>query len=164
MNAEYKSIFWKQFGASIDTLEGAIKVCPDDMWSDRSRDPVFWQLAFHTLFWLDLYLTGSIEGFSPPEPFGLEELDPSGTYHDPPYTKEQLLTYVMYCRDKCKTTIESLDDTSSSRICEFRWGNATFTELLLYNMRHVQHGAAQLNVRLRQEADTASRWIGRAAD
>lgn len=34
-------------------------------------------------------------------------------------------------------------------------------ELLLYNLRHVQHGAAQLNLILRQETDSAPRWVAR---
>lgn len=32
-------------------------------------------------------------------------------------------------------------------------------ELLFYNMRHVQHGAAQLNLILRQKTDSAQSWI-----
>jgi uncharacterized damage-inducible protein DinB len=35
-------------------------------------------------------------------------------------------------------------------------------ELLLYNMRHVQHHAAQLNLILRQTIDSAPRWVGKA--
>jgi hypothetical protein len=35
----------------------------------------------------------------------------------------------------------------------------SFGELLLDNMRHVQHHTAQLNVVLRERADTASPWI-----
>ncbi|MDH3267800.1 MAG: hypothetical protein OEM46_02990 [Ignavibacteria bacterium] len=32
-------------------------------------------------------------------------------------------------------------------------------ELLLYNMRHVQHGAAQLNLILRQKTDSAPKGV-----
>jgi uncharacterized damage-inducible protein DinB len=34
-------------------------------------------------------------------------------------------------------------------------------ELLLYNMRHVQHHAAQMNMRLRQETDSAPKWVSK---
>jgi hypothetical protein len=34
-------------------------------------------------------------------------------------------------------------------------------ELFLYNLRHVQHGAAQLNLILRQAIDSAPRWVAR---
>jgi hypothetical protein len=33
---------------------------------------------------------------------------------------------------------------------------------LLYNLRHVQHHAAQLNLILRQAVDSAPGWVGRA--
>jgi uncharacterized damage-inducible protein DinB len=33
-------------------------------------------------------------------------------------------------------------------------------ELLLYNMRHVQHHTAQINLILRQIIDSAPRWVG----
>jgi len=35
-------------------------------------------------------------------------------------------------------------------------------EILLYNMRHVQHHAAQLNQLLRQEIDQAPDWVFQA--
>jgi hypothetical protein len=35
----------------------------------------FWYLGYHTLFWLDLYLTGAEEGFAPPAPFDLVEME-----------------------------------------------------------------------------------------
>ena len=34
-------------------------------------------------------------------------------------------------------------------------------ELLLYNMRHVQHHAAQLNMLLRQATDSAPDWVSK---
>jgi len=37
-------------------------------------------------------------------------------------------------------------------------------EILLYNMRHVQHHTAQLNLLLRQEINEAPEWIYEAAD
>jgi hypothetical protein len=38
----------------------------------------------------------------------------------------------------------------------------SFAELLLDNMRHVQHHAAQLNLILRQKTDSAPRWVATA--
>lgn len=78
MEPAWNSMIWNQFGAAIDMLENALDACPDAIWSDRSRRPEYWYIAYHTLFWLDLYLTGSVEGFAPRHPFTLEELDPTG--------------------------------------------------------------------------------------
>jgi uncharacterized damage-inducible protein DinB len=162
MDSEFRTIIWKQFGAAIDMLENALVACPDDVWRDRTRQPEIWHVASHTLFWLDLYLSGAVEGFTPPAPVGLEELDPAGLIPERPFTKEELLAYLQHCRDKCRTTIENLTDEKASVRCVFGWGEASFAELLLYNMRHVQHHAAQLNLVLRQRIDSAPRWVARS--
>ena len=45
----------------------------------------------------------------------------------------------------------------------FPSGEMSRFELLLHNMRHVQHHAAQLNLMLRQSIDSAPRWVARCA-
>lgn len=143
-------------------LDNAIAACPDAVWDDRSREPQPWYLAFHTLFWLDLYLSGSSEGFAPPAPFSLEELDPRGLLPPRVYTQKELRAYLAHCRDKCRATIDGLTSERARERCVFGWGEVTFGELFLYNLRHVQHGAAQLNLILRQSTDSAPRWVARA--
>src|SRR5258705_4315049 len=162
MNAAWKAIVWGQFGAAIDMLEHAMHACPDDLWSDRSRQPEYWYLVYHTLFWLDLYLSGPGEGFAPPAPFTLDELDPAGVLPERPYTKDELQTYLEHGRKKCRASIDALTDEKDRERYRFGWGEASYAELLLYNMRHVQHHAAQLNLILRQQIDSAPRWVARA--
>jgi hypothetical protein len=41
--------------------------------------------------------------------------------------------------------------------------DGTLLELHLYNLRHVQHHAAQLNLLLRQTIGSAPRWVFKAA-
>lgn len=161
-----KSVVWSQFGASIDALGKAIDFCPEEVWGDPSKRPEswyeFWYLVYHTLFWLDLHLSGSAEGFAPPTPFGLEELDPAGLLPERVYSKAELQTYLRHCRHKCQTTIKSLTDETAQRTCTFPWVEMSFGELLLYNLRHVQHHTGQLNLILRQKIDDAPGWVFRA--
>jgi hypothetical protein len=162
MDTIWKTSLWQQFGASIDMLENAVLACPDEIWGDRSEHPEYWYLVYHTLFWLDLYLSGSVEGFMPPAPFTLDELDPAGLMPERVYAKEELQDYLRHCREKCRETIEYLTDQRMNEFCVFRWGEISFAELLMYNMRHVQHHAAQLNLILRQKIDSAPPWVGKA--
>lgn len=164
MDATWRAIIWRQFGASIEMLENAVRACPGDLWGDRSRRPEFWYVVYHTLFWLDLYLSGSAEGFAPPAPFTLGETGPAGLLPDRAFTKDELQAYLAHGRAKCRETIEALTDEAARRRCEFSWGAVSFAELLLYNMRHVQHHAAQLNLMLRQATDSAPGWVARAED
>ncbi|MFH2054798.1 MAG: DinB family protein [bacterium] len=160
MDDSLKLALWQQFGAAIDMLDNAILTCPEDLWSGPQLFPEPWQLVHHTLFWLDLYLYGAVEGFKPPAPFALEELDPSGIFPETVYTIEQLRDYLHSCREKCRKIIFELDDESAARRCRFPWGEVSYFGLLIYNLRHVQHGAAQLNLLLRQSIDRAGKWVG----
>ncbi len=155
MDPFWKSILWSQFGAAIDMLRNAMRACPDELWHDHSQHLQPWYVAYHTLFWLDLYLSGSVDGFAPPAPFTLVEVDPAGIIPERPYTKDELDEYLEHCRDKCRVTIESLTDGQARRLCRFSWGEVSFAELLLYTMRHVHEHAAQLNLMLGQKYNSA---------
>ena len=161
MDTSLKTIIWQQFGAAIDMLDNAVTACPNDLWGDRTRQPEFWYTVFHTLFWLDYYLSDSADGFTPPAPFGLEELDPAGLLPERVYSKEELQTYLEHGREKCRTKIVEMTEEQARK----RWVSGTadysLAELLLYNMRHVQHHAAQLNLILRQTIHSAPRWVGK---
>jgi len=157
-----KDAVWSQFGAAIDMLENAVNACPDALWGDRSRQPQYWYLVFHTLFWLDLYLSEPFETFAPPAPYTLGELDPAGVYPERVYTKHELKAYLVHGRDKCRERIATMTDEQARSPWRLGSFDGTGLELLLYNLRHVQHHSAQLNLILRQTIDSAPRWVGRA--
>ena len=52
----WRSAIRQQFHAAMDMLANAIDACPNTVWFDQGRHE-FWYLAFHTLFWVDLYLS-----------------------------------------------------------------------------------------------------------
>jgi DinB superfamily len=156
MNQHLKEAFWKQFGASIDAVENAIKMCPPKLWTGEQK---FWYNAYHCLFWLDYYLTLEPTNFVPPEPFSLSEFD--DVLPERTYTKDEVLQYLQFCRQKCHELISGLTD----EIAEKRWVNEhvnySVLEILLNNMRHTQHHAAQLSMILRQEINDAPEWVAR---
>lgn len=162
MDTFWRTTIWQQFGAAITTLEEAMRACPDDLWSARLQPLEFWYTVYHTLFWLDLYLSGSVEGFAPPAPFTLEELDPAGILPERVYSKGELQSYLDHCRRKCQAMLEALTDEKARQRCQFSWGEISFAELLLYNMRHVQEHAAQLNLILGQKIGSAPGWVTQA--
>ena len=156
-----KKIIWSQFGASIKMMENAIKACPDELWGDRTQNPEYWYLVYHTLFWMNFYLTDSPDDFTPLTPFTLSELDPEGLLPERVYTRTELLTYLEHGRNKFKNIIEKLTDETANKHYKYGSVEMSFGELLLYNMRHVQHGTAQLNLILRQKTDSAPGWVKR---
>jgi hypothetical protein len=151
MDTTLKTILWQQYGAAIDMFDDAISTCPDRLWTavlwgdpDDPKYGQFWYVAYHTLFWLDLYLTGVDEGFAPPAPFLGRKLP------EKPYTKGEIRNYLLQCRRKCQSVIEGLTDEKANQICTFEFMKLGFLELQIYTMRHVQEHAAQLNLLLGQ--------------
>jgi hypothetical protein len=168
LNEGWKTSIWKQFGAAIEMLEKAIRACPGELWVPAARggNPEQWEswyIAYHALFWLDLYLWGAVEGFAPPQPFTLDELDPRGVLPERPYTKDELLAYLQHCRKKCQSTIGALTDEAAARHCTFPWGELSFGELLLDNMRHVTGHAAELSLMIGQTTGSGPGWVSRAS-
>jgi hypothetical protein len=178
MEDAWRTSVWRQFGAAIDMLDDALRACPPELWRemlwpvppDRPggvpfRFPEFsqfWYVVYHTLFWLDLYLTGAEEGFVPPAPFALIEQHDDGPVPDRVYTKAELEAYLQGCRQRCQAAIESLTGEAARRRCRFGWGELSFAELLLYNMRHVQEHAAQLGLMLGQRVGYTPGWAAAA--
>jgi len=161
MDSAIKATLWKQFGASIEMLENAIVLCTDELWNSENN---FWYNAYHCLFFLDYYLSLEPDEFSPPSPFTLSELDPSGVMPDRVYSKEELLSYLHFNKKKCHDLIAGLTDEIANRRWRNAYRNYSVLEILLYNMRHVQHHAAQLNLILRQETDNAPAWVSQTKE
>ena len=116
METAWNTAVWQQCGATIDMLENALLACPSAQWTGRlwrdhsdsdyppsSQYAAFWSITHHTLFWLDFYLTGSLEGFAPPTPFTVdEEGAPTRLLPEQPYTQDELHAYLVSLRQKCQ--------------------------------------------------------------
>jgi DinB superfamily len=164
-----KESLWKQFGASIDMLKNAITLCPEEYWNANKK--LFYN-AYHCLVFLDYYLTIPPKNFSSALPYTIAALGdmPGGAIDDiiPDriYSKNELLDYLQSSREKCHLLIAGLTAEKLNERWIEEWGtrNYTMLEILLYNMRHVQHHAAQLNLLLRQGINNAPGWVSRAKD
>jgi DinB superfamily len=171
MDNSIKEILWNQFGASIDMLTNAISNCPDDYFTTHRR---FYYIAFHSAIFLDYYSTIPPSDFSPLLSFtqkegknrpkeAIDDLIP-----DKIYSKQEIVEYLTQSREKCKQIIAGLTDEKLKE--RFKEGDEPndmdypILEILLYNLRHTQHHAAQLNMLLRQDIDKHIEWSFRAGD
>lgn len=169
----YRQTLQRQFGAAIAMLESAIRNCPDSLWNDASGGgPPFWRLAYHTLFYLDLYLGQNEASFRPADfheenaqLFNLNEdwLPPGAQLPQTIYTRNQVLGYLEQCRMHCAKVVADLDERSLAQASGFEWLPFSRSELMLYNLRHVQHHAGQLGLLLRRRTGIENRWIGSQA-
>lgn len=184
MAVDWKEVVLSQFGASIEMLANAVGACPDDLWAGAAAKPLsdaapFWYVALHAVYFLDLYLGESEESCVPPPPLARQEADPGASplaraygarlaawaeldglrLPARPFTKDEVLGYLALARSRCRETIAAMSDAEAAAPCGFPWLGISRAELLLYNMRHVQHHAAQLNLLLRQNTDSAPGWV-----
>ena len=168
-----RDMLWRQFGAAIDMLGDALRNCPDALWEKMLWDDEpgqwvakgfsrFWYIGYHTLFWLDLYLTGAEEGFTPPAPFDLVEMRDNETLPRT-YTRDELLGYLGLCRQRCQDTLLNLTTEQAERPCSFAWGTVAFAAMMLYTLRHVQEHAAHLNMAIGQHGTYHQAWKANAA-
>jgi len=159
MDDDLLEALWNQFGAALDMLENAVVDCPPEVWGTQIGPHEFWYLTYHTLFFLDLYASESSLDFQPPFPFTLSELDSDDRLPERVYTKQELLSYLEFGRQKSRQLIRSLTPERARQRYTSDFKDISLLELSLYNMRHVQHHAAQLNMLLRQHADSVPRWV-----
>jgi hypothetical protein len=145
---------WNQFGAGLDMLENAIKLCPDELWDTEIK---FWYNAFHCLFWTDYYLTLDPKAFRPPTTFTSSEFEQ--TLPERVYSKKELLDYLQHCRQKSQTLITQFTEQQLETRWVNNYKNFSLLEILLYNLRHIQHHSAQLNLHLRQQTNDAPGWV-----
>ncbi len=164
MSEKIQGVLLFQFTASLQMLENAIRACPDKVWGSKISYYEFWYYAYHTIFWTDFYLSNiPEEEFTPPVPFTLGEFEADVL---PPrvYTQTELLEYLEFVKTKCSTHISSLSNENMMQHLKIGRREYSLLEWVLYNMRHVQHHAAQLNLLLRQGTDAAPpNWVSRGS-
>jgi hypothetical protein len=180
METWWSTALWPQFGAVINMLDNALVACPETLWMERLwSDPSppefppqfseFWYVGYHTIVWLDLYLSGvREEEFAPPALFAQGVLDSVESQPERPYSKEELRGYLASMRRKCHSTLATLTEEQASRPVEYPWlagRSISFMELQLYNMRHVQEHAAQLSLFLGQHGVPGANvdWVPRVS-
>lgn len=152
------TFIYQQFGAAIEMLENAITACPDELWR---QDEIFSKIAGHTSFFLHYYLSDTTpENAASTSPPPFSDPDPADVSPELRPGKEQLLEQLHQGRQKLRDQLSkhSPDQLMTKRfISQFK--NLSLFELLLYNMRHVQHHTAQLNMLLRQNGTDPPKWV-----
>lgn len=154
-----------QYHAALATLGSAIVKCPDALWDDASTDQsVVWRVAYHTLYFTDLYLCQKVEDFVPwakhrDEAHVIRTVPWEGNRPPKPcdpYTREDILEYLQLC-DEMVARVDSLDLSAAES--GFSWYKMSKIEHQIVNIRHIQHHAAALSYRLRTLAGMEIGWV-----
>ena len=161
---DFKEVAISQYRASLAMLEQAINECPDAMWDAAEPPNRFWQVAYHTLFYVHLYLQESLDHFQPwakhrdkYEALG-HAPDPGEAPHVEPLSKEDVLEYLAFCRQEVTDQVAALD---LERESGFHWLPFDKMELQFYNIRHLMLHTGELCERLGTRAQIDVNWVGK---
>jgi hypothetical protein len=138
-----------QYEASLAMFKQCIAACPEEHWESKVANGTVRWVAYHTLFFTDLYLTPNENAFE------LRELHRSGGDEREPKAcvglpKAELLTYVPICRQKAIDSIAAETEESLNGPSGFSWYQCTRGELHLISIRHVQHHTGQISAFVRR--------------
>jgi len=162
MERTLEEILWLHLGASLDMMESAIVACPEELWNRPASEMGFWYMAYHALWFFHHDLTPVSTEFTPPA-FDIHnyELEVKAPPYKQAYSKSDIRDYLEQARALAKSAIEDLaGDSQRLRGCRRIKGNAT--EVIIDQIRHIQHHTAQLNLLLRQTTYSAPVWIRRS--
>ena len=157
-----------QYEASLAMLEDCFRQCPDEAWEGEVGDFAFWHVAYHAIFYTDLYLSENLDSYEPRE-YCRENYQFFGRLPFPPYEsfvaedaydRQTLVEYVGHCRQKVRRSVGEETAESLQGPCGFWWYKIPRGEFHLNNIRHVQHHAAQMSLYLKRAAGVQIEWVG----
>lgn len=163
-----RSVLKSQYRAGLAMLREAVELCPDDEWERHLHVNAFWQIAYHSLYFTDLYLQPTPEDFrpwpghqrdvqnedgigGPPDPDGRQPVVPD------PYSKDAVLGYASYLSERVDAFVDALDIGSLES--GFHWYRVSKLEHQLINVRHLHHHVAQLADRVRAATGQGVKWV-----
>jgi hypothetical protein len=150
----------EQYGAVIKMLENVIKSCPAEVWDERTSGPPFWQVAYHTMWFLDWYLGVSKEEretFIPK--FEGERCENLDKLPKEKITREQLLTYLFDIKGKANRRMGQLTVDTLIQPSVFEWHGNSILSSMMYNLRHVMLHIGALNYKLLRKGVSLENWV-----
>jgi DinB superfamily len=161
---ETKSALKQQYHASLAMLRQAIDRCPDELWAKRDHPRDYWRIAYHALFYTDLYLCQGEADFARWE---LHRDNNEQLWAKPwkpgagpvPYTKDEILSYCDQVIARVDDAVEHLDLESTES--GYSWYTMPKFEHQLVNLRHLHQHAGQLS-ELLMAVGVETDWFARA--
>ena len=164
-----RGVLKSQYHSTLSMLRQTVEQCPEPLWLGKEHINAFWQIAYHTLFFTHLYLQPNEAAFRPwrDHQAGVQHPDGLTGRADPnsnlplipePYSRAQVLAYWSLCDGMVDDAVDAMD--LRSRQSGFSWYEVSKLEHQMINIRHIQHGAAQLADRLRSALNIGTQWVG----
>jgi len=166
MGSPLNEIILHQFEAAMSTLHQCIQNCPENEWNKEHPDSPFSQVLFHTLIFTDVYLGRSEEAIKIQE-FHLQNKEIFRDYEELEdrkpvnlYSKEEIERYFKFLIKKGFEEINKETEKTFYGESGFSFRKFPRLELYVYLIRHIQHHAAQLGLRVQLSTGKELKWVG----
>lgn len=153
----------EQYGAALKMLENAIVNCDESLWNRDNKGIIVSQVIYHTLYFVDIYLSKNKEELESFRGKLGEDGDADTYIHEPDktFTKQELLDYLSEIKVKANNrfTILSIEDLNAKPV--FDWHGSSVLSSLLYNLRHIMLHVGALHVRLNAVGNEPLKWVSK---
>ncbi len=161
----YRSVVSSQYVAALMTLRQCIDDADEAVWVAEHPDGAVNRVVFHALFYADLYLCRS-EHDVKRQPYHLDHPEFFKDYEELEdreavnvYPREASIEYLEFCIQKARKLIATETEATLAGPSGFSWRPEPRAELHIYNIRHIQHHAAQLGLRGQLRGLAPLRWV-----
>jgi hypothetical protein len=166
MLENFKTSTFNQYQATFDTFRQCIELGGTNNWNLIIGSYELGRCVFHALFFGDLYLNQGEDAFrgqafhaEHAEIFeGYAELE-FGKEPGPAPNRDETILYLNYLCELAEKVIGAETEETLSKRAPYPWTEFSMAEMHLYNLRHLQHHAAQIGLRLRAECGIDVPWV-----
>ncbi len=167
MTADWVEWINLELGAAFEMLSNAIKNADDGVWDNQLDERRFWNIAYHTIYFCDIYLSDFDPDIENVEeqyrvPAYLKNWEKAYDFdeiHEPAIPKEVLQKFLEETRSKLRSRFANgiVENQIGERATS--WLKMSKGTVLLYNMRHIMQHIGHLNDILRKHGVATSRWL-----
>ena len=164
-DAVYHAALTNQFEAALCMLNQCIAACPPEHWEEKIASGTFRWVAYHTLFYVDLYLSPSEGAFQRRE-FHRAAATNGASASTTASSRAKHWPTSKSVAKRCSPPLPTETSESLAGPSGFSWYPISRGELHINNIRHIQHHTGALYAYLRRvdesfrEPVNPLRWIG----
>jgi DinB superfamily len=154
------AVLRRQIDPTLQMLADIVESCPDSLWTDSRTGRPFWQQVIHALTGVRLWLREASQPFSPPD-FGqgpVPDLDQMPSFAVDRLAVKKYLQAIQAVVDSFFTSV----DDSRLLLPSSVYDRFTDADLILMQIRHLQHHIGYCNCLLQVGHAKPAKWLGYA--
>ncbi len=160
-----KAFLRPQYENVLKMLEECIAKYPDDLWADTGYQNPAWHVAYHALYYTNIYLAPTEDEIRhwPEEQAELHYLassahpEYSGVFKKAvPYSRDEMISFLGLIRQYLSQYLQNLDPHAPAWPS---WYDQPRGEFHINNLRHLQHHTGELQERINSRRTTTNEWF-----